>query len=58
MRKGVVATAAVLGLMATATGPAVASAGHAGMPDHSITRAASGLAGGSVTLIDTRDQIQ
>ena len=54
MRKAVIATAGVLGLMATATGPAMASAGHAGMPDHPITRAASGPARGSVTLIDTR----
>ena len=54
MRKSVIATAAVLGLTAAATGPATASTGHAGLPDHPITRAASGPARGSVTLIDTR----
>ena len=54
MRKGVIATAAVLGLTAAAMGPAIASTGHAGVPGHPGTRAASGLARGSVTLIDTR----
>lgn len=42
------------GLNGNSDGPAMASAGHAGMPDHPITRAASGPARGSVTLIDTR----
>jgi hyaluronoglucosaminidase len=54
MRKGVTATAAVLGLTAAAAGPALASTGHAGVPRRPITAAASGLARGSVTLIDTR----
>ena len=53
MRNGVIATAAVLGLTAGVTGPAIASTGHAGMPDQPLTRAASGPARGSVTLIDT-----
>jgi hypothetical protein len=53
MRNGVIATAAVLGLTAGVTGPAIASTGHAGMPDQPLTRAASGPARESVTLIDT-----
>ena len=54
MRKGVIATAAVLGLTAAATGPATASTGRSGVSHHPITTAASGPARGSVTLIDTR----
>ena len=54
MRRGVIATAAMLALTAGVTGPAIASTGHPRMPDQPLTMAASGPARGSVTLIDTR----